>query len=159
MAESADDKDGVSWADLNRSPIPLGGANMLLVVEDEPDDYILLKRALGKVGAIAAVRWAQTGAEALAVLAETRPCGSGVCVVADVKLPGIDGFDLLQSIKSQNGFGRVKFAFLTGRRDPSTEDRARACGADAFFVKPTSGAQLMEIAKALQRMASQFPSA
>ena len=147
------------YAGVNRSPAAQRSEeeqSTLLVVEDEPDDYLLLKRALRKAGAVPAVRWARTAAEALAVLAEIEPGGNGICVVADVSLPGIDGFDLLRSIKSRISSKRVKFAFLTGRRDPLTEERARASGADAFYVKPTDAEELINIARALYRLAAQF---
>jgi response regulator RpfG family c-di-GMP phosphodiesterase len=45
-----------------------------------------------------------------------------------------------------------RFAFLTSHRDHSTEQRACAKGADAFFVKPMSFNELVEVAEKLENL-------
>jgi CheY-like chemotaxis protein len=127
---------------------------VLLVVEDEPDDFLLLHRALKKAGKTSRVRWVQTGHEALRLLGEMESQDLTICVVADVKLPGMDGFELLQRMKSRNRCARLVFAFLTGKDDVRTRELAYARGADAFFVKPGRAEDLMEVARALLHLAT-----
>jgi len=127
--------------------------HVLLVVEDEADDFVLLDRALRRSGGGAAVRWAQSATEALAILERLEAHAQTICVVADLQLPDLDGFELLQRIKERSSHARLRFAFLTGRPDPTTETRAQACGADAFFVKPANAEDLMTIAAALHDLA------
>jgi DNA-binding response OmpR family regulator len=127
---------------------------VLLVVEDEADDFVLLNRALRKAGGGAVVSWAKTAAEALALLSQLEVQARVICVVADLGLPAIDGFELLHQIKARPIRACVKFAFLTGRPDRTSEMRALACGADAFFVKPATSEELVAIAEALQRLAT-----
>lgn len=132
---------------------PEGGNSVLLVVEDDPDDYLLLERAFRKVSATVALHWAQTGAEALAALRDLESQARLVCVVADVQLPRMDGFDLLRQIRTRGSQAIIRFVFLTGRRDRSTQEQARESGADAFFVKPNGIAELVEIARAIAQLA------
>lgn len=127
---------------------------VLIVVEDNPDDFALLKRALWKASANTRVLWAHDGAEALQLLSQLRAQLSPVCVVADVQLPDFDGFELLHKIRQDAPAMRVPFAFLTGRCDRKMEARAYERGADAFFVKGASTQELLQIARALQVLAA-----
>src|SRR4029079_7701830 len=108
---------------------------VLLLVEDSLDDFMLFKRAVHKAGVTAALRWARTGSEALAVLS-ILDSAARVCVVLDVKLPDMTGFQLLETIKALPQCQAVRSVVLTGNRQPGLEDRARDCGAVAFFLKP-----------------------
>jgi len=135
--------------------LPAGGGerhNVLLVVEDDPDDFILLQRAWRKCGEQAVLHWVQTARDALTSLSALETGAQIVCVVADVHLPEIDGFELLRLVKSRPSPARLRFAFLTGRSDGPTRQRAQEGGADAFFFKPSSHQELVEIARALARL-------
>jgi CheY-like chemotaxis protein len=134
---------GAAWQDSQR---------VLIIVEDDADDRHLLSRALVAAGNTARVRWTQSAGGALESMAEEAAHGARICIVADVKLPGIDGFQLLELIKSQGTGAGLKFAFLTGYCDPATKKRAQAQGVDAFFVKPTGAEELLEIAQAIGRL-------
>src|SRR5689334_11776685 len=122
---------------------------VLIVVEDDTDDFALLKRALWKTGASARVWWAKTCAEALEILAQVSAGNANVCIVSDLKLPDLDGFELLRMVKSQPGEHHPKFVFLTGNSDSAASVRAQRLGADGFFAKPTRWDELVETARAL----------
>jgi len=128
---------------------------ILILVEDNADDFTLLKRALWKVGASARVWWAKGSIEALEILAQVGSPGTKICIVSDVKLPEVDGFELLRQVKATCGSFQLKFAFLTGDQDKKTEARAHACGVDGFFLKPNRWEDLVETARALQKLAVQ----
>jgi CheY-like chemotaxis protein len=128
-------------------------ANFLVLVENDEDDFILFRRAMEKEEATAQLHWATTGKEALDFLSKLKRSEAGsVCVVIDVRLPCMDGFEFLSSVDRQIKGNGVKFAFLTGRTDPDTERRAYRAGADAFFIKPDSFDGLREIVRALHRL-------
>jgi CheY-like chemotaxis protein len=123
------------------------------VVEDEANDFMLLKRALWKAGATARVWWAHDAAEALSLLASLHESTAAICMVCDVRLLGLDGFDLLEKVKATKTKCTVKFAFLTGMCDRATERRAQSEGANGFFIKPSDPADLTNIARQLQKLA------
>ena len=128
------------------------GHPTLIVLEDDPKDFLLLKRALWKSGATARVWWAHDAAEALMVLSQIEASAINVCIVADFHLPGLTGLEFLERVKSRTGGGRVTFAFLTGYFDRKDEVRAYGCGVDAFFLKPTRREGWIELARSIQRL-------
>lgn len=131
---------------------------VLIVVDDDSDDITLLKRALHAAGDTASVWWAHDAQAARAILTYVECPGARICVVTDVRLLGMDGFDLIDQIKARKASGHVKCAFLTGMANERTEDCAYDHGADAFFVKPFEFAELVEIAQALQKLAAGEPT-
>ena len=133
------------------------GERVLIIVEDDADDRHLLCRALVAAGNTARVCWTQSARGALDSMAEERALGARICIVADVKLPGMDGFQLLELVKSQGARSGLQFVFLTGYCDPATKERAQAQGVDAFFVKPTGAEELIEIARAIGRLSLAAP--
>jgi CheY-like chemotaxis protein len=133
---------------------PRQSEDLLIIVEDEPDDSLLLKRALQQARVDAQTHWTNCGSEALGVLGQMGPQVRRVCVVSDIFLRGEDGFDFLRSVRALNLSKPVIFAFLTGRADRAIEERAYASGADAFFVKPVMFADLIQVASALRELLS-----
>jgi CheY-like chemotaxis protein len=125
----------------------------LLVVEVDSDAFLLLKRALWKAGATARVWWARDATEALSMLKELEMHLGRLCVLANLELPGIGSFRLLELVKAEPAKAQVKFAFLTQQEDQATQDRAFASGADGFFVKPECAEELPNLARALQQFA------
>jgi CheY-like chemotaxis protein len=126
----------------------------LLVVDDDEGDFMLLKRALYKVGATARVWWARDPGDALAILPELERSTCPVCVVIEVRLHAFDGWDLLHEIKGQPRSRPIKCVLLTGLDDDKTRRRAEAEGVDAFFVKPCDAEGLSQVARELQRVAA-----
>ena len=137
---------------IDKEPKPDNRQPVLIIVEDNKDDFVLLKRALWKSGATARVWWAHDAAEALSMLTELESSRLRICIVADLQLPVVSGLELLDLVKAEPCHSHVKLALLTGCNDPSTESRAFAKGADAFFVKPAQAENLTEVARALQRL-------
>src|SRR5262245_42005784 len=65
-----------------------------------------------------------------------------VCVVADVRLPGIDGLDLQRRVRRDRP--SVPIIFITADDDDDTLRQALRDGAVAFMVKPFDGGELLE---------------
>ena len=128
---------------------------VLIVVEDDPNDFMLLRRALWKAGSTARVWWVHNAPEALAILSDIEGSASGICVVMDVCLLGADGFDVFDQVKQRRALCPVRFAFLTGMCDQRTREHASALGADGFFLKPHGTAELAQIARALHQLAAE----
>jgi CheY-like chemotaxis protein len=128
---------------------------VLIVVEEDSDDFMLLKRALYKSGASARVWWAHDAEEAWSTLNAVESSASGICVVMEIRMAGSDGYELLERLRSKKTACPVKFAFLTGMGDQATEARAAAMGVDGFFVKPVAAVNLIPIARTLQRLATE----
>jgi two-component system phosphate regulon response regulator PhoB len=110
------------------------GANRVLVVDDDHSVRRVLTELFRRDGL--EVRGAQTGAEALASLADFTPD----VVVLDLGLPDVNGFDLLRSIRDRH---EVPVVVLSGRADESDRVLALELGADDYVVKPFLNRELV----------------
>ncbi|MER7275212.1 response regulator [Dactylosporangium sp. NPDC000244] len=116
--------------------------NRVLLVEDNPDDLELALLALDRGSFTTAVDVARDGAEALDYLFTRRPEPPQV-VLLDIKLPLVDGIDVLRQIKAEPRTRHIPVVMLTS----SAQDRdLRACyelGANSYIVKPVDMEQFM----------------
>ena len=86
------------------------------------------------------VRVAATARQALEWLAT-----DGICaLVTDLHLPLMDGFELIQRVRSNRQTARLPIVVISGDSDPGTPERVSRLGANAFFGKPYSPAQVRQ---------------
>ncbi len=102
----------------------------ILVVEDEPDISLLIKRSLDMKKF--KVRRAQSGAGALEFLAKTKPD----LILLDIMMPDIDGFEVCKRIKQNPDHEHIPVVFLTVRSNKEDIRRGQALGAAGYFTKP-----------------------
>ncbi len=119
-------------------------AGTIMIVEDEPAVARGVQVALEREGYAVSVQ--PTGEDALANFADTAPD----LVVLDVRLPGIDGFEVLRQLRRET---RAPVLFLTARSDEVDKVVGLEMGADDYLVKPFSVRELVSRVKALLRRA------
>jgi CheY-like chemotaxis protein len=125
------------------------GSVLWLVAEDSEDDYFLLQRACSRLSSAPKLQRATNGVEARQYLAgegrfhnrESYPLPS--MVVSDLKMPLMDGLELLAWFKDQPWEPRIPFVLLTSSNNQSDRDRANERGADEFLTKPGSFGELV----------------
>ena len=100
----------------------------LLIVEDEEDLAMGLKRGLRKNGY--EVEWIGEGRDGLA-LALAEDYG---CVLLDLNLPGLDGLDLLRRLRAEKP--QQKVLILSARGSVGDKVKGLDLGADDYLVKP-----------------------
>lgn len=109
----------------------------ILLVEDELEYRILFKRHLEKLDAnIFAV---ENGQEAIKILGEN----SIHLIVADIRMPFMDGFELLQSIKKSSEMNSIPVILVTGKAQ-ETREYAFKLGAVDFITKPVDFEKLLQ---------------
>lgn len=117
----------------------------ILVVEDS-DDIAPLEIALASIDGIG-VKLLTDGGRALKLL-RTEPLDIAA-VITDLHLPLVDGFDLVAAIRAQDRYRRLPIIVISGDNDPDVRTRVRNLGADAFFTKPYSPAEIRHTLKGL----------
>jgi len=70
-------------------------------------------------------------------------------ILSDVNMPGMNGYELCQQVKTDSDLGSIPFLFLKGTFESFDEDKARQCGADGFMVKPFESQELIRKVKEL----------
>jgi two-component system, sensor histidine kinase and response regulator len=110
---------------------------LILVVDDNEQNRALGQATLEDEGY--RVSLAKTGEEALKAFASERPD----CVLLDVRMPGMDGFEVCSRIRALPEGGRTPVIFLTALRDVETFDHALRVGGDDFLTKPVRPTELI----------------
>jgi signal transduction histidine kinase len=128
-------------------------AATVLVVDDNEANRTLAKDTLEDEGY--RVVLADGGEAALQSFEEHLPD----CVVLDVRMPGVDGFQVCERIRALPGGAATPIIFLTALRDVDTFDRALRAGGDDFLTKPVRPTELVvrvQAALKLRRLSAEL---
>lgn len=112
-------------------------ARRVLVVDDNPANRALAQGTLEDEGY--GVLLAESGAEALVLFERERPD----CVLLDVRMPQMDGFEVCKRIRALPSGAETPIVFLTALRDVDTFDEALRAGGDDFLTKPVRPTELV----------------
>jgi putative two-component system response regulator len=115
----------------------------ILIVDDHPPSRMAAAALLELEGY--AVVEAESGAEALVLVAETRPD----LILLDVMMPGIDGFEVCKQLKENEVTRLIPVVFLTGSNERQVRLQGIQVGADDFLTKPFDQAELTARVKSL----------
>lgn len=117
----------------------------ILVIDDEEDIRTLLQYNLQKEGY--EVEIAENGDKGLSILSTFKPD----LVLLDVMMPGMDGIEVCEAIRSKEGFQHTLVCFLTARSEDYSQIAGLEAGADDYVAKPIRPKVLISRIKALLR--------
>lgn len=115
---------------------------LVLLVDDNQDDVLLIKRSFARAGLEHPIAHVSSGLECMAYLSGEAPyCDRALypspsVVLLDLKMPGTDGFDVLRWIRHQSVFAPLRVVVLTSSDDIREVNLAFQLGANSFLVKP-----------------------
>lgn len=109
----------------------------ILVVDDIPANRALVEAALEDAGY--PVCAASSGPEALEHFERERPA----CVLLDIRMPGMDGFEVARRMQALPGGAEVPIVFVTALRDVDAFDQAMQAGGFDFLTKPVRPTELL----------------
>lgn len=115
----------------------------ILVVDDEPNIVLSIEFLLKQAGFD--VRVARDGDAALKAVDERMPD----LILLDVMMPGRNGYDVCQTIRSLAGGKDTKIVMLTARSRDIEQEKGLAMGADEYVTKPFSTRELVDRVKRL----------
>ncbi len=127
----------------------------ILLVEDNPDDVELTLRALKKNNILNEVVVARDGAEALDYLfgkGEYAGRDMGIVpsvILLDLKLPKIDGLEVLQRIRSEERTKLLPVVILTSSKEENDMISGYKLGANSYIRKPVDFNQFIEAVRQL----------
>jgi CheY-like chemotaxis protein len=124
----------------------------ILIVEDNTNDLALTLNALEKSRLANEVIVVRDGAEGADYLFRRgvhagRPAGNPAVVLLDLKLPKIDGLELLKMVREHEQTGRTPVVLLTSSREERDVVEGYRLGVNAYVVKPV---EFREFVQAIQ---------
>lgn len=124
--------------------------NRILLVEDNPDDIDLTILAFGRSNLVNEVIVARDGVEALEMLHGTPakpPQPPPMLVLLDLKLPRVDGFEVLRQIRQHPATRLLPVVVLTSSAQERDLVQTYSIGANSYIVKPVDFEQFMVAAQ------------
>jgi len=128
---------------------------VILAAEDDPNDLELLRHVVGENGVAVNFQSADDGEQLIHYLRgegqfadrDLHPIPD--IVVVDLKMPRMNGFEVLQWLRQQPGLARIPAVVLSGSGLESDIEEAYRLGANTYFTKPGQLAELRKIIGAL----------
>lgn len=114
----------------------------ILLVEDNPTDAELCIRSLRKHNLANQLMWVKDGAEALDFLfakgeyANRNAAKNPKVVLLDLKMPKVDGLEVIKRLRSDSGTKLIPIVVLTSSKDEPDISESYKLGANAFVSKP-----------------------
>jgi two-component system chemotaxis response regulator CheY len=116
----------------------------LLVVDDSATTRMLISLTLKKGDDLRIIE-ASDGKEALVQLDSQHVD----LVLTDINMPNMDGLELITRIRSNRREPKIPIIVITTKGEETSRDEGLALGADAYVLKPISGAKLQSLVKEL----------
>lgn len=118
-------------------------AKRLLVVDDDPGLLLAVSETLRTEGYD--VKTARRGAEALVIVAQILPD----LIISDIRMPGMDGYQLVRNLRSNARTRLVPIVFLTAKDEIADRIQGFRTGVDAYLTKPFEPEELVAIVQGI----------
>jgi len=119
-----------------------------MVVDDDPNDLIFIERAFRAIGVKDPIHTINGGREAIAYMkgegkfSDRRLYAYPTFITTDLKMPGADGFAVLEHLKNHPEWSVIPTIVLTASRDLDDIKKAYMLGASSYHLKPSSPEEL-----------------
>ena len=127
---------------------------LILLVDDNPDDVMIAKRAFQKCQIRNKVYVTHDGEEAIQFLRKEgnyKDVLTSALVILDLNMPKVDGFEVLKTIKSDDELKSIPIIVLTSSERDEDIERAYKLGCNSFIVKPASFEDFVEAVMEIKR--------
>ncbi len=124
---------------------------MILLAEDDENDVLLIQRAFNKAGMRNKLKVVRNGQQAIEYLSAQGPYNNRekfplpFLVLLDLKMPGVDGFEVLDFVKHDSNLKRLLVVVLTSSNLQADVDRAYELGANSYLVKPVEFDEMVHL--------------
>jgi CheY-like chemotaxis protein len=130
--------------------------SLILLVDDDPNDVLFLKRAFRRAGVRQNVHVVRDGEEAVAYLEGTGGYGDRVkhpfpcLVLLDVKMPRKNGLEVLRWLRAHEQFKDLPVCMVTSSDENRDREEAESQGIEAYCVKPVAFDELVRLAEKIR---------
>jgi CheY-like chemotaxis protein len=131
-------------------------SRLILVAEDNDDDYFLLDRAFRKANFINPVRRVKNGQDAIHYLSGATPYSDRIAYpfpyvfLLDLKMPIKHGFDVLDWIRQREDLKSLPVVILSSSQQAEDIRKSYEMGANGYISKSTSVASLVDVVESIR---------
>jgi CheY-like chemotaxis protein len=126
-------------------------SQIILLVEDNPDDAELTRLALERMRKGAKIVHVTDGAQAIDYLLGSGPRPDVRFIILDIKLPKVDGLQVLERIKADPRTRTIPVVILTSSNREGEINRSFQNGVNSYVVKPVELEEYLDKVSALGR--------
>ena len=122
----------------------------VLLAEDDPNDLLFFKRAICKANLAISLQVVENGVEAVKYLmgedsyADRESYPLPRLIITDIKMPLMNGFELLAWVKQQPDLQYIPVAVMSSSEEAAKRNQATALGASSYLLKSVSFDALVE---------------
>jgi CheY-like chemotaxis protein len=130
--------------------------SLILLADDCPEDIFIIREAFERAHVANPIYSVSSGEEAISYLKGEGLYSNRVeyplpdLLLLDLKMPRVDGFDVLRWIRQHSGLGLMRVVVLTSSDQLQDVNEAYRLGANSFMVKPADFENFIELGKAVQ---------
>ena len=122
----------------------------ILIVDDDEGHAILIRENLEAAGLSNRIRHFRDGQAVLDFFFQDRTSlGDSFLVLLDIRMPKVDGIEVLRRIKSDPALRRLPVIMLTTTEDPDEIRRCYELGCNSYVVKPVASSEFSEMVRKL----------
>jgi two-component system, response regulator len=124
--------------------------NVILLIEDSPDDVALIRRSLRQNNIMNDIIVLRDGAEALdwfmrtGDYADRDPDVDPALILLDIRLPRVDGLEVLRRLREDESWNTAPIVILTSSQEEEDLFRSYELGANSYVRKPINFAEFSE---------------
>jgi CheY-like chemotaxis protein len=129
----------------------------ILAAEDDPTDAYFFQRAFKRAGLPVLLHFVRDGQEVIDYLqgegqfADRAAHPLPQLVLLDLKMPRLDGFEVLEWMRQQPGFNDLQVVIFSSSDEPKDINRAYGLGANWYLVKPHSMEELTDLVERFKK--------
>lgn len=115
----------------------------VLIIDDSDFDRKMIRRAIASKRDNVKFTELSSGRTVAAMMAAETPD----LAIVDIRMPGMDGFEVLETIRSLPAFGDIPVLMVSGSEQAEDRAMATARGASGYYVKPPSAADYVTLGR------------
>ena len=125
--------------------------SIILLVEDDPNDQILINRAIKKANILNPVHVLDDGEKAIQYLSgegiysDRTEYPLPILILLDLKMPKKSGLEVIEFVKDKPVIKRIPIVVLTSSKESTDVNKAFDLGVNSYLVKPVKFEDLVEI--------------
>jgi CheY-like chemotaxis protein len=126
----------------------------ILIVDDDPEDHMLMQEVFQEIGAADAVHYEDSGETALLYLDGLSKTELPSVIILDLNMPRLNGTQLLRVLKTDERFKDIMVVIYSTSVNHVEKEQTLKLGAHSYVIKPSSYEECLEKARYFNSLSS-----